>query len=402
MVAFRLSLIVFFGNPVIKSSAALNTTTATSHHLTALDGVRGLLALWVYLGHVANSVGFHNYLLAAHALAVDFFMIMSGFLMVHTWKANINNKQLSRNTVLQFYVARFFRIAPLYYFLLLVCYLWLPTLSLMHAAALTAVPPPWAVNLIGYAPSIGWNFDSLRWLSFHLSFAFGVVPDMVSSTPLPDWSLSLEMQFYLVFPLLLLLFTRLPIIFLAVGAATLAIASPLWFGHYLEAGSLAHFGQPSLLLYRLNAFVAGMLIAYFIKRLRQPCRQGLDQQLLYLIICMAVCIFPLSKPVILGFCCLTLLITWRIPFASTLLSAKWLRKLGDISYSVYLSHLLIVIPVIYWLVQQQDFMGLTTSSRFIIATLVTAPVVLLVSYLLFNVIERPGIVLGRRILKNIR
>lgn len=391
-----------FRNDAIKSSAILNTTTSNSHHLNALDGVRGLLALWVYLGHVANSVGFHNYVLAAHALAVDFFMILSGFLMVHTWKANINNKQLSRNTVLQFYVARFFRIAPLYYLLLLVCYLLLPTLSFMHAAALKAVPPPWAVNLIGYAPSIGWDFDNFRWLSFHLSFAFGVVPDMVSSTPLPDWSLSLEMQFYLVFPLLLLLFARLPIIFLAIGAAVLAIASPLWFGHYLEPGSLAHFGQPSLLPYRLNAFVAGMLIAYFIKRLHQPRRQGLDQQALYLIICMAVCIFPLSKPVILGFCGLTLLIAWRIPFASTLLSAKWLRTLGDISYSVYLSHLLIVIPVIYWLVQQPDFMGLTTSGRFMIATLCTAPVVLLISYLLFNVIERPGITLGRRVIKNIR
>jgi peptidoglycan/LPS O-acetylase OafA/YrhL len=391
-----------FRNDAIKSNATLNTIVPTNNHLTALDGVRGLLALWVYLGHLANSVGFHNYVLAAHALAVDFFMILSGFLMVHTWKANVDNKQLSPNTTLQFYVARFFRIAPLYYFLLLVCYLLLPTLSFMHAAALKAVPPPWAVHLIGYGPSIDWSFDSFRWLSLHLSFAFGIVPDMVSSTPLPDWSLSLEMQFYLVFPLLLLLFARLPIILLAIGAAALAIASPLWFGHYLKPGSLAHFGQPSLLPYRLNAFVAGMLIAYFIKRLHQHHRQGLDQQLLYLIICMAVCIFPLSKPVILGFCCLTLLITWRIPIAATPLSAKWLRTLGDISYSVYLSHLLIVIPAIYWLVQQKHFMGLTTSSRFMVATLITAPVVLLVSYLLFNIIERPGIALGRRVIKNIQ
>ena len=392
----------FFGSSAIKSSAALTATIPDSNHLYALDGVRGLLALWVYLGHVANAVGFHNYMLAAHALAVDFFMILSGFLMVYTWKSNIDNKQFSLNATLQFYVARFFRIAPLYYLLLLVCYLCLPTLSFMHASALTAVPPPWATNLIGYAPSVGWSFDNFRWLSLHLSFAFGLVPDMVSSTPLPDWSLSLEMQFYLVFPLLLLLFIRLPIIFLAISAAALAVASPFWFGHYLAPGSIAHFGQPSLLLYRLNAFMAGMLIAYFIKRRHQFQHGWRDPQFFYLVVCVTICIFPLSKPVILGFCCLALLIARPIPFASPLLSLKWLRKLGDISYSVYLSHLLIVIPAIYWLVQLPDFMALATASRFIVATLFTVPVVLLASTLLFNLIERPAIALGRRILTNMQ
>ena len=29
----------------------------SSSHLTALDGFRGLLAMWVYLGHLANEVG---------------------------------------------------------------------------------------------------------------------------------------------------------------------------------------------------------------------------------------------------------------------------------------------------------------------------------------------------------
>ena len=361
--------------------------------------MRGLLAVWVYLGHVANAVGCHQYVLAAHALAVDFFMILSGFLMIHTWKADLQDYPFNLKTTLRFYIARFFRIAPLYYLLLLVCYLALPTLSLMQAAALKAIPPPWAANLADYAPALGWNFDNLRWLYLHLSFGFGLVPGMEASTPLPDWSLSLEMQFYLVLPLLIVLFARMPIILLATASALLAIAAPAWFGKYLEAGSIAHFGQPSLLPYRLNAFVAGMLIGYFLKQHAAQSTEGLNRHNIYLIVCAAICVAPLSKPVILGFFCLAALALWRIPFATAILSFKPLRQLGDISYSVYLAHLLIVIPAMYWLIQNAEFMTQSTASRFVLAVAVTAPIIFLMSYLLNKRIEQPGIKLGRWLAK---
>ena len=376
-------------------------TTLAAQHLNAFDGVRGLLAVWVYLGHLANAVGFHQYVLAAHALAVDFFMILSGFLMIHTWKADLYNHPFNLKTTLRFYIARFFRIAPLYYLLLIVCYLALPTLSLMQTAALKAIPPPWAATIANYAPAIGWNFDSLQWLLLHLSFGFGLVPGMEASTPLPDWSLSLEMQFYLVLPLLIVLFARVPIILLVTAAAVLATATPAWFGNYLEAGSVAHFGQPSVLAYRLNAFVAGMLIGYFLKQRAAQSTEGLNRHNIYLIVCAAICVAPLSKPVILGFFCLAALALWRISFATAILSFKPLRQLGDISYSVYLAHLLIVIPAMYWLIQNPEFMAQSTAWRFVLAVTVTAPIIFLMSYLLNKTIEQPSIKLGRWLAKRV-
>jgi len=385
----------------ITQTHATQSAFNNAHHLNAFDGVRGLLAVWVYLGHVANAVGFHQYVLAAHALAVDFFMILSGFLMIHTWKADLHVHPFNLKTTLRFYIARFFRIAPLYYLLLLVCYLALPTLSLMQAAALKAIPPPWATTIANYAPAIGWNFDSLQWLLLHLSFGFGLVPGMEASTPLPDWSLSLEMQFYLVLPLLIVLFARTPIILLATASALLAVAAPAWFGNYLEAGSVAHFGQPSVLAYRLNAFVAGMLIGYFLKKRAAQPTEGLSRHNLYLIVCAAICVAPLSKPVILGFFCLAALALWRIPFATAILSFKPLRQLGDISYSVYLAHLLIVIPAMYWLIQNAGFMAQSTAWRFVLAVTVTAPIIFLMSYLLNKTIEQLGIKLGRWLAKRV-
>jgi protein-S-isoprenylcysteine O-methyltransferase Ste14 len=81
---------------------------------------------------------------------------------------------------------RFFRIAPLYYLLLVVSYLALPQSGQMHDDIRNAFPPIWAQGLGEYVSKIGWNFDTWRWLYLHASFAFGLVPGMEASTPLPD------------------------------------------------------------------------------------------------------------------------------------------------------------------------------------------------------------------------
>jgi peptidoglycan/LPS O-acetylase OafA/YrhL len=43
-----------------------------------LDGWRGILALWVLLGHIDHIVGLHMPVLRAPGYAVDVFMVLSG------------------------------------------------------------------------------------------------------------------------------------------------------------------------------------------------------------------------------------------------------------------------------------------------------------------------------------
>lgn len=369
-------------------------------HLKALDGYRGVLALWVYFGHLANAVGFKNYVLSMHALSVDLFMVLSGFLMVHTWKTAITFRQTFSfdfyKTVIPFYVNRFFRIAPLYYFLLLICYCFLSDLAEMHDYSQNKIPPPWAQGLNNFASHTEWNFSNFKWLFLHGSFAFGAVPGMESTTPLPDWSLSLEMQFYLILPALLLLFGRINIVVLAMLSAVLAIYTPSLLGSYLNAGSIAHFGQPSFITYRLNAFMAGMMMAFWLRN-RQLEKPSIRFDI-FTLIAGVICIYPLHKPVILGFVIFVLLVLYRVPGLYQIFSHKYLRFLGDISYSVYLSHLLIVIPAVFWLIQRPSFMTLTTSMRFLLAVCLTAPLVILVGYLLFRAVEIPSIRLGKYLL----
>lgn len=374
---------------------------ANPSHVRALDGFRAGLALWVYLGHLSQAVGYSNYFLSLHALAVDLFMVLSGFLMVYTWKGSAQPHHGFLKTSAMFYLARFFRIAPLYYVLLLLCYVFLPQLNQMHDDALKLIPPPWVQDLTQYNPKSGWVFDSLRWLSLHVSFAFGVVPGMEASTPLPDWSLSLEMQFYLIFPALLLLLSMGPwaLLALALSAAVLAWLAPGLFGSYLTPGSLTHFGQPSMLAYRLNAFLAGMVLAFWLrkKRSQEPTRFVN----VVTVLAIAICLVPLSKPVILIYLVFAALIFEKIPPLNWLLSRKPFKILGDISYSIYLAHLLVVIPAVYWLLQLAAFVDSSPVVKFYWAVGLTGPAVLGASLLLHRYVELPGIRVGRYVSKKL-
>ncbi len=375
-----------------------NTTTLS--HIQALDGLRGLLALWVFLGHLANGVGYTNYVLAAHALAVDVFMILSGFLMVYVWKGSSNSPAKTNTALIKFYISRVFRIAPLYYVLLLVCYLLLPTLAAMQDAVLRVIPPPWASEVMGYYPQTNWNFDSWNWLVLHLSFLFGVVPGMEATTPLPDWSLSLEMQFYLIFPALLFLIYKCSPMVIAMVACIASFLSPVLFGLYLQPGLYAHFGQPSLLSYRLCAFVLGMLVAMHIKR-----NVGHDppqNRWFYFIIPTIICLLPLSKPVMLIYLIFVGIALGRLNFLANILSRKPFQYLGQVSYSFYLCHLLILIPLNYLLLINFGYAESPPWVRFWITVAISLPLALALSSALYYVIESPSIKLGRSLLTKIK
>jgi len=370
--------------------------TETKNHLFALDGFRACLALWVFFGHLADACGYSNRLLALHPLAVDLFMVLSGFLMVHTWKQDIQRTRFFSKSTVNFYIMRFFRIAPLYYLLLLACYLFGPTLAHMYDVILKEMPPPWAQSISNFEPHTDWSFEGFRWIWMHLSFLFGLSPGMENSTPLPDWSLSLEMQFYFVFPLLLVVARKVPLIIIATIVAAIAAVSPKLFGNYLDAGIFSHFGQPSFLPYRLNAFFAGMLVALWLKNNAGSNKKNITSNLRFG--CAAIIsVLPLSKPVILLYFLFIALCYKKVPYLSTLLSLKPMRYLGNISYSIYLCHILIVYPAIYWLIQQSSFLDLRPIERFSIGTLISMPIVIVSSYLLYKIIEKPSIVLGKQL-----
>jgi peptidoglycan/LPS O-acetylase OafA/YrhL len=103
--------------------------------------------------------------------------------------------------------------------------------------------------------AVRYSSISVDTVATHVSFLFGAMPSCSFATPLPDWSIGLEMQFYLVFPFLMLAVSRFG--YLGMISAILGC---------VEVGSLGasnfyhSFPMPSFLPLRLHLFLLGMLL----------------------------------------------------------------------------------------------------------------------------------------------
>lgn len=159
------------------------------------------MCLWVLVGHTCRQTGFRIPVLRSPSYAVNGFMILSGFLMAyHAILRSKTEPWTQPGTWFTFYIRRYFRISVLYYLLLIPAYLlsdyfirWRTVIdSVLHI-------PDRPLTLQPYSPQD---------LLLHVTYLFGLFPKYHASNVLPDWSLSLEMQFYLLFPLFMLLVVR--------------------------------------------------------------------------------------------------------------------------------------------------------------------------------------------------
>ena len=173
-------------------------------HIPALDGVRGLAVLLILAFHFGVGVRFF---VTDHAVArltgagwigVDLFFVLSGFLITGILFDSRRSQHYFRN----FYMRRLLRIFPLYYFALLV-------------AALLSLSFP-DLPLHGLTNPI--------WLVLYLqNFAiaaegWGAIPEHLSHY----WSLAVEEQFYLLWPLLVWRASRARVMALAAAVIVLA------------------------------------------------------------------------------------------------------------------------------------------------------------------------------------
>jgi peptidoglycan/LPS O-acetylase OafA/YrhL len=220
-------------------------------HLPYLDGIRGIAALWVLVAHTQILTGMWRvFLLSYGHLAVDLFILMSGLLMTHHYLLRRAKEPWEKpGTWAVFWVRRFFRIAPLYYVLLALALLLGPELG--HFRELIAAQwPDTATAASRYHDQTTANVLT------HVSFIFGLLPHYAYDTPLPDWSIGLEMEFYVAFPFLMLLMARVGPL-KAAGVSVLGcLALKGIFPAYFAA-----FEMPSVLAEKLYLFLCGMLIA---------------------------------------------------------------------------------------------------------------------------------------------
>lgn len=369
------------------------------NRIAAIDGIRGCLALWVFWGHLSTASGARVPVLSVPALAVDLFMLLSGFLMTWHWELAGPTSGPWSKRVFEFYVRRFFRLAPLYY-LLFVVSLWITPAWLNAEHSLyEAFPPPFAENL----PPTFWNAQEMLTpanVLTHFTFLFGLLPHYASNNALPDWSLSLEMQFYLCFPLLVFLVRRSRVLAYAIGATLLAAVVARLFGLYLSAGPLGNFPQPSFLPFRLHAFASGMILGWLAAH-----KDADSTSTSVFWLAFFVPLIWLNSAVAVAAVGIAAILVGDLPMLAPLqrlFSSRPLKFLGDVSYALYLVHLPFVFPVLNF-ARTSGWWGTERPMvRLAYAILALTPIVLGVSYLLFRFIEQPGIALGKLVLRRSR
>ncbi len=162
-----------------------------------LDGLRFLSFFVVFLFHCYMTVspyiresnpGAHDtieFLFRYGSLGVNFFFVLSGFLITYLL---IKEKELTGTIhVGNFYVRRILRIWPLYYMVLVIAFVIFPIFKAMQGEVYHERVNQW------YYVFFGANFEYMRIWPEH--------PEAVAVSVL--WSVAVEEQFYLTWPLIL-------------------------------------------------------------------------------------------------------------------------------------------------------------------------------------------------------
>lgn len=371
-------------------------SNSNADHLGFLDGLRGFLAFWVLFYHISMSCIAKSPPWGTGAIAVDIFMLLSGFLMAYHWKLRKGQFESFRSQLIDFYIRRFFRIAPLYYLLLTVALLGHDYFFEMRGYIKDVVPPPWSNEVVESLSSVP-ELDVFNVLA-HYTFLFGLIPDYLGTNILPDWSITLEMQFYLFFPLLMLIISRFGPFSVVLSIIVVTFLTNKLVGLYLSPGALGNFPQPSLILFKINIFAAGISIAFI--NINKNSVVGLFWTLLTIL-----SLFNAKPQVWLVAIFIIVMLMFnnkKQEVLGRLLSSRIVKFFGDTSYSVYLVHVMIYVPILYSLFQYEWFMSLGDYYKLAVAFLLTLVPVYTVSYILYVTVELRGIDFGRRILRRRR
>ena len=347
--------------------------------IQALEGLRGPLAWWVVGGHLAQNLGRVVPLLSQNRIPVDVFILLSGYVIYGL----LDRKHESYGPYL---VRRLFRIFPLYLLVLAVSCAMLPVmLQAIASAPMVSAEKLELLTMVRQAVA-GFPLH----LVFHLPLAQGLASTAFPAEPwlilTQAWSLSLELQFYLIAPLIALALR--PDLKTAVIAVVVLLCLVM-----VPDMTEAFIGGPKLTLFGI-----GIGCYLFVWR-------KFDRRLLAGAIAV-LCVVYLA---IHGKAELLTLPIWfaalgaayarhiqPLRWLDAILSSRIMVFFGERSFSTYLSHLIPLYGLMYLL----DRSGVSYPIYAVALVAGTLGLTTLLSIVFFAWIERPGIALGARIARS--
>lgn len=289
------------------------------NRLPSLDGLRAFSIMLVCVGHIAGTVGAPDFLLPLHNLGnfgVKIFFVISGFLI--TYLLLIEREKTGEINLKEFYIRRTFRLFPAFYFFVF-C---------MAAAHYMGLIKLWTGDLFHAATyTMNYHHDRNWWLNH-------------------TWSLAVEEQFYLLWPLLLLLIGKLNARTVAILVIYIVplIRALMWYGFEASPSAMTREFQAVA-----DALATGCVLAYLYKSNTEIPRWFTSLWFYLVPMCMFIIPALLSKfhpPIfyilgqsIINICAAALIwrfITVRKGLPFKLLNWAPVVWIGTLSYSLYL------------------------------------------------------------------
>lgn len=368
----------------------MNAPEQLTGRVRELDGLRGLLALWVLLSHIVLWCG------SAETIgglwvnnAVEAFYILSGFA--------ISSLLCERSqTYKGFLIGRFFRVYPVYF----VCL----CLAVAACALVPLILETASWRSTGYFAAVAdlgekernnpYSHFLAKLLMLHGVFPRQVLPMSATTFLPPAWSISVEWQYYLVAPLLAR-FARSGSGLLALSAVAL-IANR--FGHSWDNP------LPAFLPLMLPLFVIGIGCYHVYAEFRSSGGHRSVRYVIPVIACVACSMLVHWHSVALviwGLACGSLFVEGKGGIAKALsrlrraLAHPWLQFLGKVSYPLYLVHWPVIIAALWLFLRCKPAMH--ASEAFVWMMVVVLPLIVGVAYFLHRFIEAPCMKFGRRL-----
>lgn len=357
-----------------------------------IDTLRGLAVLAVLGVHCSQHgshpcPGWFGPVVIAGQFGIQLFYVVSALTLCLSMNARM---PLEKKPVLNFFIRRFFRIAPLFY-LAMVYYLWQNGLG----------PRYW----LGNAPAI----TRANILST-ATFTNSLNPYWINSVVDGGWTVAVEMSFYLFLPYLYYKLNNLrkalwfTLVSLAASWALVWFMSknPLISDHRLWKEYL-YFFFPE----QLPVFILGIVLFHWIKnsqataeRQERECPVSFSNVLracsaLLLVESVTGCFIPQHFKYAVAFVLLA--------YSLYLKSPKWLVNrltvfLGKISFSLYLTHF----GVLHFMDHRHltDFTGNGLADYFIRYFLLVG-IAVIVSVITYRLVELPGQNIGKKIINKL-